>query len=322
MKLATLALALLASLATDAAFAQAAPDPVTPVDVINAMESNGVHPGYRRNHSKGLCVAGEFKPTAEAKKLSASNIFAGSPVKVVGRFSDAGGNPQFADNTPDPRGFALQFQPADGSTTNMSMLDVPVFPVPTPEGFYQLMTVKSPDALAAFKQKYPRSAPFFAFLGKNGVPESFATADYHSLSAFKLTNDQGKSQFVRWNFLSKQGVHFLSADEAKAKSPDFLAQALQDELKKGPQVWVMRATLANSHDSLVDPSMPWTGPHRLVSLGTLTITQADTDGSGACNPINFDPTNVAKGIEPSDDPVLKFRSPAYAISFGKRTAEK
>ncbi|MBS0554534.1 MAG: catalase, partial [Proteobacteria bacterium] len=38
----------------------------------------------------------------------------------------------------------------------------------------------------------------------------------------------------------------------------------------------------------------------------------------ACEPINFDPMVMAEGIEASDDPVLRFRSPAYAVSFGKR----
>jgi catalase len=38
----------------------------------------------------------------------------------------------------------------------------------------------------------------------------------------------------------------------------------------------------------------------------------------ACEPINFDPLVMADGIAPTDDPVLRFRSPAYAVSFAKR----
>ena len=38
----------------------------------------------------------------------------------------------------------------------------------------------------------------------------------------------------------------------------------------------------------------------------------------ACEPINFDPLVMAAGIAPTKDPVLQFRSPAYAVSFGKR----
>ena len=315
--------ALLGTLGTGAAFAQGATldHPVQPIDVITAMESHGIHAGHRRNHAKGLCVAGEFKPTREAAALSASNIFAGAPVPVVGRFSNPGPDPASPDNAVMPRGFALQFQPKNGATSNMSMLNVPVFPVPDPEGFYTLLTLAS-DQMPAFQAKYPRSLPFFQFLGKSGVPVSYATTDYHSLSAFKFTNAKGGAAFVRWNFVSQQGDHYLTPDAAKAKSPGFLSDALQAELAKGPVRWKMQAVLAQGSDSLVDPSMTWTGPHKTVPLGTLTITQADTDDKGGCNGINFDPNNVAAGIEPSDDPVLKFRSPAYAISYGKRLGEK
>ena len=38
----------------------------------------------------------------------------------------------------------------------------------------------------------------------------------------------------------------------------------------------------------------------------------------ACEGINFDPLVMADGIAATNDPVLKFRSPAYAVSFGKR----
>jgi catalase len=39
---------------------------------------------------------------------------------------------------------------------------------------------------------------------------------------------------------------------------------------------------------------------------------------GACEAINYDPLVMTDGIAQTDDPVLKFRSPAYAVSFGKR----
>jgi catalase len=50
-----------------------------------------------------------------------------------------------------------------------------------------------------------------------------------------------------------------------------------------------------------------------------TITQATPQQKGtACEPINFDPLVMADGIAPTNDPILLFRSPAYAVSFGER----
>jgi catalase len=37
-----------------------------------------------------------------------------------------------------------------------------------------------------------------------------------------------------------------------------------------------------------------------------------------CERINFDPLVMADGIAPTNDPVLQFRSAAYAVSFAKR----
>jgi catalase len=34
--------------------------------------------------------------------------------------------------------------------------------------------------------------------------------------------------------------------------------------------------------------------------------------------INYDPLVMSDGIAPTDDPVLLFRSPSYALSFVKR----
>ncbi|MFT6269434.1 MAG: catalase, partial [Alphaproteobacteria bacterium] len=38
--------------------------------------------------------------------------------------------------------------------------------------------------------------------------------------------------------------------------------------------------------------------------------------------LNFDPNILSAGFTPSADPVLRMRSPAYAISFGKRLSNQ
>ena len=64
---------------------------VAPQSVVAALEETyGVHPGQRRNHTKGTCAAGEFVGRSEAGTYSRSALFSGRPVPVVGRFSLAG----------------------------------------------------------------------------------------------------------------------------------------------------------------------------------------------------------------------------------------
>jgi catalase len=45
------------------------------------------------------------------------------------------------------------------------------------------------------------------------------------------------------------------------------------------------------------------------------IEDAEAEG-----PIVFDPMRVCDGIEPSEDPILRFRPEAYSVSVARRSA--
>ena len=47
----------------------------------------GLHPGFRRNHAKGVCIAGYFDGNGRAVRLSKADIFNAVHVPVIGRFS-------------------------------------------------------------------------------------------------------------------------------------------------------------------------------------------------------------------------------------------
>lgn len=113
-------LVILTAISARAAETTAASD-VTPVQVVDSLELTfGVHPGQRRNHTKGTCAAGEFTATPGAPALSRSQIFFGAPVPVVARFSVAGGNPGVPDATRNARGMALEFRLPNGSRQHMT----------------------------------------------------------------------------------------------------------------------------------------------------------------------------------------------------------
>ena len=68
------------------------PDRLSPDKLVNVLEkTGGVHPGYRRNHAKGLCVAGYFEGNGRATALSKADVFRTERSPVVGRFAIAGG---------------------------------------------------------------------------------------------------------------------------------------------------------------------------------------------------------------------------------------
>jgi catalase len=53
-------------------------------------------------------------------------------------------------------------------------------------------------------------------------------------------------------------------------------------------------------------------------VGTLTISSAMAQQGAGCVQVNDDPLVMGEGIAPTNDPVLLFRSPSYALSYIKR----
>ncbi|MDP5293311.1 catalase family peroxidase [Oceanimonas sp. CHS3-5] len=305
----------------------------TPDQIVSALENKfGVYPGERRNHTKGICFSGEFKATPEAAELSRSPLFQGEPVTVVGRFSQAGGNLHIADNTPNAHGMALRFTLPDGQLHQMAMLDIPFFDVATPEGFLQKQLATTPDPatgkpdpakVQAFKNAFPETRRLGqALAGQSRIPAGYHRLTYNSIHTFMLENTEGQATPVRWSFVpAEDQPAYLSVEQAASLDDNYLLQALETGLKDSDIRWHMNITLANDGDPLTDPSQPWNGTHKVIEAGTLQLQAVHTDADAACRSINFDPLRLSDGVKASDDPVLQARSPAYAISFGKRSQE-
>lgn len=134
----------------------------------------------------------------------------------------------------------------------------------------------------------------------------------------QFVNHKGEITPVRWRFVPHDGDKRLSDEELKSSPADFLETKLIERVKRGPARWDMILTIGAPGDPEDDPTMAWPKNRKEVTVGTLSIVSARPQAGASCEKINFDPLVMADGIQPTNDPVLLFRSPAYAISFGKR----
>src|SRR6476660_5960829 len=74
------------------------PNDLTPARFTDGFEEvDGVHPGFRRNHAKGVGVSGFFDSNGNGLRLSKAVVFQPGRVSVIGRFSLGGGQPYAAD---------------------------------------------------------------------------------------------------------------------------------------------------------------------------------------------------------------------------------
>ncbi len=300
--------------------------------VVAAIEGAfGVTPGERRNHIKGTCAAGEFVGTKEAAKLSRSPLFSGQPVPVLAHFSLSGGNPKAPDVAKSGRGMALQFQLQKGQLHHIAMLNTPMFGAANPQTFLDLMQALQPDPatgkpdpekMKAFKASHPDNLAQAQYLASNNPPASYASSSYWGIHTFKFIDRKGKATLVRWQFVPQDGERRLSDDELKTAGANFLEASLIERTQQGPVRWDMMVSIGQPGDSETDPTVLWPAERPRIKAGTLTIRSAEAQKGAPCEPINFDPLVMAAGIQPSDDPVLRFRSPAYAVSLGKRLSER
>lgn len=308
-----------------ASAAATAGDPPVPTQIVDlANKVDGVHPGFRAFHAKGIVVEGSFKASAEAAQLSSATLFNGTSIPVTARFSDGSGMPTVPDGSPAmPRGIAIKYHLPGGVDTDMVTNSFKFFPVGTGEDFRDLLqaivaspaNAPKPTKLDQFFASHP-NAP--KAIGSLPIPDSFADEEYHGIDAFIFVNKSGQRQAVRYLIVPEKLVHITPAEAAK-QSPNYLFDDLAKRIAKGPLVFHVKAQLAEPGDQTKDASQPWPDNRKIVDLGVLTLTKVVPNSLEAEKKLLFMPTNLAPGIELSDDPLPSVRAAAYGVSYGRRS---
>src|SRR4051812_19323078 len=127
-----------------AAFAYTAgwfsPQRLTPNKMVDAFAPPTGEPlGHRRNHAKGICFTGMFEANGAGSALSEAQVFTRGQYPVVGRFNLGTADANAPDATVRVRGLGLRISTPDGQEWRTAMIDPPVFPVSTPQAFYELL---------------------------------------------------------------------------------------------------------------------------------------------------------------------------------------
>jgi catalase len=73
--------------------------------------------------------------------------------------------------------------------------------------------------------------------------------------------------------------------------------------------------LGEPGDTTDNATIAWPEGRRHFNAGRVTLTQDIRGNEPGCEKISSDPLIVADGIAPTDDPILLFRSPTYAMAF-------
>ena len=209
------------------------------------------------------------------------------------------------------------------------MINLPVFPVRTPEAFYEQLMASAPDPktgkpdpaqMKSFRARHPETEEAMKIIKGRAVSSGFGNSTYHALHAFRFMNVAGDSIPVRWLMTPEQPFAAASVPPA-AQDKNYLFDALIAQIRRQPLRWHLIAIIGQSGDPTNDASIAWPEGREKVDVGTLTLDRVESDETSAATDINFDPLVLPAGIAPSDDPLLSARSAVYSQSFTRRAGE-
>ncbi len=303
------------------------PDTLTPSGFADRFEHvYGRHDGFRRNHAKGLSATGSFASTGAGAATCRAAVFQPGSVPLVGRFSLGGGLPDQADKPDTIRGLGLLFQTTQQWRT--AMVNVPVFPDSTPQGFYERLLASKPlpetgkpdpQKMAAFLDRHPETVAAMKIIKQSPPSAGFADSTFYGLNAFWFSNSAGATVPVRWSVVPQDAGRANGPGPSRSK--DYLFDDLIRTLAQRPLKWRLVLTVGEPGDPTNDATKPWPQSRRSIDAGTITITAVQTEEAGNARDINFDPLVLPDGITASDDPLPAARSAVYARSFTRRAEE-
>lgn len=295
-------------------------------EIVDAMgKVHGTHTGFRAVHAKGLCCKGHFVATPEAANICVAPHLQGDEIPVTVRFSSGSGKPTRADGAKDERGMGVKFHLPDGKATDIVSLTLPVFFVRTPEDFLEFLKAQEADPdtgkpdfdrVGSFIDEHPETKQAVTFVMFSESPASFANCTFFGIHAFRMRGPGGGERWVRYRWLPEAGSATLTDEKTRELGKDYLRAELEQRITSESIIFDLQFQLAEEDDDPNDPTTQWPEERTFVPAGRLTLTEyVDQE----CAPMVFDPGNLAEGIERSDDPILHMRSPAYSVSYERRS---
>jgi len=284
-------------------------------------------------HAKGSAAFGTFTVTHDITRYTKAKIFShvGKETKMLLRFSTVGGERGSADTERDPRGFALKFYTEDGNWDLVGN-NTPVFFVKDPKKFGDFIhtqkrdpytNMKSPTMMWDFWSLNPESLhQVLILMSDRGTPYGYRHMHGFSSHTFSFINKENERFYVKFHFLTRQGIkNFTDAEagEMKSRDMDFAQRDLVENIDKGnfPK-WDMKIqvmTEAESRTYHINPfdlTKVWPhGDYPLIDVGVIELNKNPDNYFQDVEQAAFAPAHVVDGIGFSPDKMLQGRILSY-----------
>jgi len=288
-------------------------------------------------HARGSAAHGFFeayRPLTEHTRAAPFQA-AGKRTPVFVRFSTVAGERGSVDTARDVRGFAVKFYTDEGNWDLVGN-NMPVFFIQDAMKFPDLVHAVKPEPHNAMPQAASAHDTFWDFvslmpesthmlmwvMSDRAIPRSFRMMQGFGVHSYRLVNDKGVSQFVKFHWKPKLGTHSLVWDEAvkiAGADPDFHRRDLWEAIEAGEypewelglQIFSEEQAERFSFDVLDATKII---PEELVPLtpvGRLVLDRNPDNFFAETEQVAFCTAHVVPGIDFSNDPLLAGRIHSY-----------
>lgn len=287
----------------------------------------------RRMHAKGSGAYGVFTVTKDVTKYTCATVFAevGKKTDLFVRFSTVAGERGAADAERDIRGFAVKFYSDEGNWDLVGN-NTPVFFLRDPLQFPDLNHVvkrdphtnmRSPQNYWDFWTMLPEALHQVTIvMSDRGIPASYRHMHGFGSHTYSLINKDGVRHWVKFHWVTQQGIKNLSNEEAEAiiaKDRESHQRDLFDAINRGdfPR-WKLYFQIMTEEDAKnykenpFDLTKVWS--HKdfpLIEVGVMELNRNPENYFAEVEQSAFNPAHVIPGIGFSPDKMLQGRLFSY-----------
>ncbi|MDO8669878.1 MAG: catalase [Dehalococcoidia bacterium] len=287
----------------------------------------------RRMHAKGSGAYGSFTVTHDITRYTRAKIFAGVGKKtdLFARFSTVAGERGAADAERDIRGFALKFYTEEGNWDLVGN-NTPVFFLRDPLKFPDLNHAVKRDPRTNMRSArnnwdFWTSLPealhqITIVMSDRGIPYSYRHMHGFGSHTFSLINVNNERYWVKFHFVTQQGVKNLSDEEAGAlvgRDRESHQRDLYESIENGdfPR-WKMFIQVMPEKAAATCPYNPFDltkvwfhKDYPLIEVGFFELNRNPDNYFAEVEQAAFNPAAIVPGVGFSPDKMLQGRLFSY-----------
>ena len=288
-------------------------------------------------HARGVAVHGVFESYGNATNITSADFLqADRSTPVFLRFSTVVGSRGSADTVRDVRGFATRFYTREGNFDLVGN-NIPVFFIRDAIKFPDLIHAAKPEPNREIPQAQTAHSTFWDFvslipesphmlmwvMSDRAIPRSLRMMEGFGVHTFRLANEAGATTLVKFHWKPKLGVHGLVWEEAQllaGMDPDFHRRDLYNAIGAGayPQWELGVQTFPDTEDEMFEGidllDSTKIVPEELAPvqpIGLLTLNRNPTSFFDEVEQVAFCVSNVVRGIDVTNDPLMQGRLFSY-----------